>query len=81
MEHKAISVWWDGEGDFLAVTLAEGEGHMYRTKDGRAMVKIDDHGNVLGFHILDVTKTAKQKPFRFELEPVLEHRARKGESA
>ncbi len=69
MNYKAISVWWDGEGDFLSVTLAEGEGNMVPTKDGRAMVKIDDEGNILGFHVLGVTKTTNQKPFRIDLVP------------
>ncbi|MCH8109100.1 MAG: DUF2283 domain-containing protein [Chloroflexi bacterium] len=69
MNYKSISVWWDEEGDFLSVTLAEGEGDMVPTKDGRATVKIDDEGNILGFHILGVTKTTNQKPFRFDLVP------------
>ena len=33
------------------------------------MIEIDEDGNVLGFHILGVTKTAKQKPFEFDLVP------------
>ena len=75
MEHKAISIWWDGEGDFLSVTLAEGDGDMVHTKDGKAMVKVGEDGEVLGFHILGVSKKSKQSPFRFELVPEVEENA------
>ena len=71
MQDKTISVWWDGEGDFLWVNLADGEGEMVPTKDGKSMVKVDEHGNVLGFHIFGVSKRAQQKPFSFELVPDL----------
>ena len=65
-----ISVWWDGEADSLEVILDDGEGVMKPTKDRRMMVKVDNEGNILGFHILGVTKTAKQKPFEVDLVPV-----------
>ena len=75
MKHNAISIWWDGEGDFLSVTLAEGDGDMVHTKDGKAMVKVGEQGEVLGFHILGVSKKSKQAPFRFELVPEVEENA------
>ena len=69
MEYSSISVWWDSEGDYLWINLAEGDGDMVPTKDRKSTVKVDDEGNILGFQILGVSKRAKQKPFSFELEP------------
>ena len=69
MEYNSISVWWDAEGDYLWVNLADGDGDMVPTKDGKSTVKVDDEGNILGFQILGVSKRAKQRPFNFSLEP------------
>ena len=72
MEYNLIEVWWDAEGDYLWVNLANGDGDMVPTKDGKSTVKVDDEGNILGFQILGVSKRAKQKPFNFSLEPKAE---------
>ena len=72
MLHRTISIWWDGEGDFLWVNLADGDGDMVPTKDGKSTVKVDDQGNNLGFQIFGVSKRAKQQPFSFELAPQVE---------
>ena len=69
MRYKTISVRWDGEGDLLWVNLADGEGDMVRTKDGKSTVKVDERGNVLGFYIFGVSKRAMQKPLDIELAP------------
>ena len=67
-----IQVWWDAEGDFLYVSLADGDGDMVHTQDGKAMVKVSDDGEVLGFQIFGVSKRGKkQKPFGFSLVPEL----------
>ena len=71
MLHRTVSVWWDGEGDFLWVNLADGDGEMVLTRDGKSTVKVDDQGNILGFQIFGVSKRAKQKPFSFDLVPDL----------
>lgn len=72
MEYAKISVWWDGEGDFLWVNLADGDGDMLPTRDGKSVVKVDADGNVLGFQIFGASKRAKRKPFGFELAPLWE---------
>ncbi len=72
MEYNSIEVWWDAEGDYLWVNLADGDGDMIPTKDGKSTVKVDDEGNILGFQILGVSERAKQKPFNFSLEPMSE---------
>ena len=69
MKYATIEVWWDAEGDYLWVNLAEGDGDMVTAKDGKSTVKVDDEGNILGFQILGVSERAKQKPFNFSLEP------------
>ena len=69
MKYATIEVWWDAEGDYVRVNLAEGDGDMVTTKDGKSTVKVDDEGNILGFQILGVSERAKQKPFNFSLEP------------
>jgi len=72
MQYETISVWWDGEGDLLWVNLADGDGDMVQTKDGKSSVKVDDEGNILGFYIFGVSKRAMQKPFSFDLVPETE---------
>ena len=69
MEYETISVWWDGEGDLLWVNLADGDGDMVSTKDGKSTVKVDDQGNILGFYIFGVSKRAMHKPINIELVP------------
>ena len=72
MQYETISVWWDGEGDMLWVNLADGEGDMVRTKDGKSTVKVDERGNILGFYIFGVSKRAMQSPISIELVPETE---------
>ncbi len=68
-QYETISVWRDGKGDLLWVNLADGDGDMVPTKDGKSTVKVDDDGNILGFYIFNVSERATQKPFNFELVP------------
>ena len=72
MQYETISVWWDGEGDLLWVNLADGEGDMVPTKDGKSTVKVDDQGNILGFYIFGVSKRAMHSPINIELVPETE---------
>ena len=76
MQYETISVWWDGEGDMLWVNLADGEGDMIRTKDGKSTMKVDAQGNVLGFYIFGVSKRAMQSPINIELVPEIESERR-----
>ena len=70
MQRERIRLWWDGEGDFLYVAFADGDGDMVRTRDGKAMVKVDDDGNVLGFQLLGVSKRGNgHKPLSVTLTP------------
>lgn len=69
MTQEKIKVWWDPEADFLEVIFANKSGFMRETNDDRVMVKVDDEGNVLGFHILHAS-SLKGAPFDVELAPV-----------
>ena len=64
-----IYVWFDPEGDFLEVTLdASKDGDMEQTADRRIAVKVDDDGNVVGFHILHVSSLMDEKGLPFEVD-------------
>ena len=70
MRREKIREWWNGEDDFLYVAFADGDGDMVRTQDGKAMVKIDDDGNVIGFQLTGVSKRGKSaSPLSVKLTP------------
>ena len=41
---------------------------MEQTKDARVAVKIDDRGNAIGFHILNVSSLLEEKGLPFEID-------------
>ncbi len=64
-----VYVWFDPEGDFLEVTLdAEKDGDMEQTADRRIAVKVDDDGNIIGFHILRVSSLMDDRGLPFEVD-------------
>ena len=64
-----VYVWFDPEGDFLEVTFDESkDGDMEQTADDRIAVNIDDDGNIIGFHILNVSSLMKDKSTPFEVD-------------
>ena len=64
-----IYVWFDPEGDFLEVTLdASRDGDMEQTEDRRIAVKVDDAGNIIGFHILHISSLMEEKGLPFEVD-------------
>lgn len=60
MQHKHIRVSWDGESESLHDALADGDGDIVPTQDGKAQVKIDQHGDVIGFQLTGVSKHEKE---------------------
>jgi uncharacterized protein YuzE len=65
-----LNVWWDAESDFLEVSW----GKTYdtqETEDDRAMIKLDQDGNVVGFSILGLSD-AKPSPLNLRLVPLPE---------
>lgn len=64
-----VYVWFDPEGDFLEVTFdASKDGDMEETADRRIAVKVDDYGNIIGFHILHVSSLMDEKGLPFEVD-------------
>ena len=70
MQREQIRVWWNAEGDFLYVAFADEDGHMVPTQDGKAMIKIDADGNVIGFQLTGVSKPGNSaSPLSVKLTP------------
>ena len=64
-----VKVWYDREGDFLEVTFAERPGYTRETAHDAVMERVDEHGNIIGFSILAVSRLAAGKPLEAELVP------------
>ena len=68
MTTKKVSVSYDHEGDMLEVLWAFREGHFTPTDDERILKRLDDHGNVIGFLIHDMSTLKWTAPLEFKLE-------------
>ena len=68
MEPRQVKIWYDPQGDFLEVMWATRSGEFIDTIDGRADVKVDDDGNLLGFQILAVSKINKPLCVTFDID-------------
>jgi uncharacterized protein YuzE len=64
-----VKVWFDKKGDFLEVTFADRPGYMRETKNDAVMERVDEHGEVIGFSILQISQLAGEKPLEAELTP------------
>ncbi|MGE0822262.1 MAG: DUF2283 domain-containing protein [Candidatus Binatia bacterium] len=51
-----VTVWYDREGDFLEVIFEKKEGYFRETENDQVMEKVDKDGNVIGFHVLNVSR-------------------------
>jgi hypothetical protein len=67
MASKNVSIWYDAKGDFLEIVWEVKSGDFIHTKDDRAMAKIDDEGNIIGFHVIGVSEMTE--PVDLILEP------------
>ncbi len=54
-----VTVWYDREGDFLEVIFEKKEGYFRETANDQVMEKVDKDGNVLGFHVLKVSRLTR----------------------
>lgn len=66
MEHRAIKVWFDPEGDYLEVLFEQREGYFRETENDQIMEKVDPEGRVIGFSILKVS-ALKARPLEVAL--------------
>ena len=62
-----VKVWFDPEGDFLEVQFSDAPGYMRETAHDALMERVDEHGHVIGFSILGVSRFRKERPFEAKL--------------
>jgi hypothetical protein len=62
-----VKLWFDPEGDYLEVTFSDAPGYMRETKSDAVMQRVDEHGRLIGFSILGVSKFQKDHPLEAEL--------------
>ena len=62
---EKIKVWFD-RGDFLEVRFSDAPGFMRETAHNALMERVDEHGQVVGFSILGVSRFRKERPFEAE---------------
>lgn len=62
-----VKLWFDAEGDFLEVIFSDAPGYMRETKNDAVMQRVDEHGHVIGFSVLGVSKFQKGHPLEAEL--------------
>ena len=68
IELKQVSIWYDPEGDFLEVIWHRKPGAFVESADGRADIKVDDDGNILGFQIQALTKITRPTNVTFDTD-------------
>jgi len=64
---EKVKVWFDPEADFLEVQFNDEPGYMRATANDALMERVDEHGQIIGFSILGVSRFRKEKPFEAEL--------------
>lgn len=62
-----LKLWFDPEGDYLEVTFSDAPGYMRETKSDAVLQRVDQHGRVIGFSILGVSKFQKDHPLEADL--------------
>jgi hypothetical protein len=64
---EKVKVWFDAEGDFLEVQFRDCPGCMRETTHAALTERVDEHGQIVGFSILGVSRFRKEHPFDAEL--------------
>ncbi len=64
---EKVKVWFDTEGDFLEVRFSDATGYMKETNHDAVMERVDEHGQVIGFSVLGVSKFRKERPIEADL--------------
>lgn len=63
-----VTIWYDGEGDYLEVLFDRRAGYFRETDHDAVMEKVDDRGQVIGFSILKVSALRGQHPLSVNLK-------------
>lgn len=64
---QTVKIWFDTEGDFLEVLFSDKPGYMRQTAQDAVMERVDEHGNLLGFSIMNVSQLAGREPLLAQL--------------
>lgn len=64
-----VKIWFDADADFLEVRFSDAAGYEKATGHDAVMERLDEHGHVVGFSILGVSKFKKSQPLVAELIP------------
>jgi hypothetical protein len=64
---EKVKVWFDPEGDFPEVQFRDAPGYMRSTAHEALMERVDEHGHLIGFSILGVSRFRRERPFEAEL--------------
>ena len=68
---RSLTVWYDGEGDFLEVVFDPSRpGYFRETQDDRVMEKVDEQGTLLGFSIIGVASMRSGSPLEVALPSI-----------
>lgn len=62
-----LKVWFDAEADFLEVRFSDAAGYEKETSHDSVMERVDEHGHVIGFSIMGVSRLRKESPLDTEL--------------
>lgn len=52
---ETIKIWYDPEGDFLEIVFRAAPGVFEDTEIDQVMKKVDEHGDVIAYSILNVS--------------------------
>ena len=62
---RPVRIWYDREGDFLEVMFERKPGYFRQTSSEQVMEKVDEDGNLIGFHVLRASRVTQ--PLELEL--------------
>ena len=64
---EKIKVWFDAEADFLEVRFSDAVGYQKETNNDAVMERVDEHGQVIGFSVMGVSRFKKGNPLEADL--------------
>jgi uncharacterized protein YuzE len=62
-----VKIWFDAEADYLEVRFTDAAGYEMATNHDAVMERVDEHGQVIGFSVVGVSRFKKDKPLEADL--------------
>jgi uncharacterized protein YuzE len=62
-----IKIWYDPEADFLEVLFSAEAGFMQETNNEFVMERVNEHGDILGFTVMQARHASQTAPLIAEL--------------